>query len=88
VVVRAFYLRRLFPGFRMIGHAARAITPTVPAAGAVLLARVAESGSRTATTAIAEVVLYLAVTVAATWFFERPLLRETIGYVRAGVAER
>ena len=85
VACRAYYLRRLFPGFRMIGHAARAIAPTVPAAGAVLAVRLVESGQRTAALAVAELVLYMAVTVAATVGFERALVREALGLVRRGV---
>jgi hypothetical protein len=35
---------------------------------------------------VAELVVYLAVTVAATVVFERPLLREAMGYMRGGLS--
>ena len=36
--------------------------------------------------AVAELALYVAVTVVATWAFERRLLREVLGYLRGGSA--
>jgi len=86
VACRAWFLRRLFPGFRMIAHAGRAIAPTVPAVAAVLLLRAAEAGPRGAGAAGAELVLYAAVTVAATLLLERALVRETVGYLRGGLS--
>jgi O-antigen/teichoic acid export membrane protein len=80
--VRLFYLARLFPALRIAGHMARAVAPTVPAAGAVLALRLVEGSHRTLATALGELALYLAVTVAATWLFERDLLREVAGYLR------
>jgi hypothetical protein len=80
LIVRGVYLRRLFHGFRMLPHGIRALAPTVPAAGAVLLAR-ALIDSRSAGMAAAEVVMYLAITVVATVLLERPLLREVAGYL-------
>jgi O-antigen/teichoic acid export membrane protein len=85
VLVRAYFLRGLFPGFRMIGHAGRAIAPTIPAAAAVLLLRAAV-GHESAALAAGQLVLYVAITVLATWRFEGPLLREVLGYLRAGVS--
>jgi hypothetical protein len=79
------YLRRLFPEFRLLRHAGRAIAPTIPAAAAVLLARGIEDGERTAAMAVVELVAYLAVTVAATFWLERALLREAFGYLRGGL---
>jgi O-antigen/teichoic acid export membrane protein len=84
---RAYFLARLFGGFVMLRHALRAIKPTIPAVVVVLGLRAAESGERTLTLALGELALYLAVTVAATYYFERPLLREAIGYVRRTPAE-
>jgi lipopolysaccharide exporter len=80
--VRAYYLTRLFSGFAMLRHAARAMAPSVPAVGAVLAARVIESGERTLGLAVGELVLYAGVTAVATWAFERDLLRELAGYLR------
>jgi O-antigen/teichoic acid export membrane protein len=84
--LRTVYLVRLFPGFQMTRHAVRAIAPTVPAAVAVLAVRWIPGVHRSAGLAVAELALYLAVTVAATLALERPLLREIAGYLRGGRA--
>ncbi len=81
LVVRGIYLRRLFAGFTMTPHALRALAPSVPAIGVILLVRTLESGERTAGVAVAELAGYLALTAALTWVFERELLREALGYV-------
>ncbi len=83
LALRAWYLTRLFEGFVFIRHAARAVLPTVPATGVVLLARALETGPRTAPVALAELLAYAGVTVAATWRLEQPLVREAAGYVAA-----
>jgi O-antigen/teichoic acid export membrane protein len=80
--VRGWFLARLFEGFDILRHALRAVAPTVPAAAVVLLARAVEPFHRSVPVAVAELVVYIAVTVAATWAFERPLLREALGYLR------
>ena len=82
LAVRAYYMQRLFEGFGFVRHAVRAFIPTLPAAAVVLLARVAESGDRTLALAVAELAAYVAVTAAATWYFESGLLREAFGYLR------
>jgi O-antigen/teichoic acid export membrane protein len=83
LVARGYYMARLFPGFKMVGHALRAIAPTVPAVAATLAVRALFGGDRTPGIAVSELVVYLAVTAAATLLFERALLREALGYVRA-----
>lgn len=85
IALRAYYLRRLMPGLRIIRHGARAIAPSMPAAASVLLLRLAVGGAHTRVQALGELLLYLAVTVAATVIFERNLLRELVGYVRRPV---
>jgi polysaccharide transporter, PST family len=82
VAGRGWYLSRLFSGFRMARHFARAIAPSVPAALLVLAVRVADPGHRTLGVAVAELALYVIATVAATMLFERPLMREVAGYMR------
>ena len=82
VICRAYYLRQLFNGFTYFNHAARAILPTIPAVLAVFAIRAVESGHRTLAIAVLELSVYLLITVVATWFSERELLREAIGYVR------
>jgi PST family polysaccharide transporter len=79
---RAYFLSRLFEGFGMLAHIARAAAPTVPAVAAVLALRLVEPGERTLGLALGELALYLAVTAAATWAFERDLVREALGYLR------
>lgn len=83
-IARVIYIARLFPGRPLASQAARALAPSVPAVGIVLLARLLESGERTAGLAAAELVAYLLVTAIATWLFERDLIREALGYLRAG----
>ncbi len=83
LVVRAWYLARLFAGFRFVSHAARAVLPTMPAVAVVLLIRLVHHGHESAGLVIAQLAAYLAVTIAATWGLERTLLREAIGYVTA-----
>lgn len=66
-------------GFAFLRRAVRAILPTVPAVGVILLMRVAESGERTPTLAATELTIYLTVTALATWMFERALLSRDRG---------
>lgn len=82
LVVRAVYLTRLFAGFQLLSHALRALAPTVPAVGAVIVVRALEDTERTALLALGELTVYLAVTAAVTVLFERRLLSEAIGYLR------
>jgi PST family polysaccharide transporter len=83
LVVRSIYLRRIFQGFGVMSHAVRALLPSVPAVAAVLLVRLATGGgTRSTAEAVAELLLYAAVTVAATLAFERALLAEALGYLR------
>jgi len=82
---RTWYLSRLFPSFQILWHSARAIAPTIPAAGAVLALRALTDLDRSVGLAAAELGLYVAVTAAATIALERPLLREVVGYLRRPV---
>jgi O-antigen/teichoic acid export membrane protein len=81
LAVRGFFLRRLFAGFALGRHALRAVTPSLPAVGAVALARAIESGPRTEGRALGELAIYAVVTAAATVVLERDLLREARGYL-------
>jgi O-antigen/teichoic acid export membrane protein len=82
IAIRAWYMRRLFRGFAVGRQMLRAIAPTLPAAAVVGLGRLALGGERTAGRAIAEIVVYSGVVIAATWLLERPLIAEIVGYVR------
>lgn len=86
VAVRLRYVRSLFGGRPLVGRIARGMAPTVPAAGAVLLARALEPGGRSAGRVVAEVALFGVVTLLATGLSERGLLRESVGYLRRGAA--
>ncbi|HEX3691409.1 MAG TPA: oligosaccharide flippase family protein [Solirubrobacteraceae bacterium] len=81
LVMRAYWLQRLFPGFDFLRHAARAFVPTGPATAVVLAARLLEPRGRTLTVALAELVAYALVTTAATLWFESGLLREAAAQV-------
>lgn len=83
---RAVYLVRLFPGFGMLAHAARAVAPTVPAVAAVLALRALGDLDRTLALSLLEIGLYLGVTAAATLALERRLLAEMAGYLRGRAA--
>jgi O-antigen/teichoic acid export membrane protein len=82
LVLRSYYVIKLFPGFEVFGYLLRAIGPTVPAVVAVLAARGMERGPRTLGIALAELALYIVVTATFTLILERPLIREAIGYLR------
>ncbi len=62
----------------------RAIAPTIPAALCVLAAQTLIAGDHGLGVALGELLLYAAVTAAATLLFERALLREVIGYLQGG----
>jgi O-antigen/teichoic acid export membrane protein len=82
LAMRAYYVAKLFPRFAMLGYLVRAVAPTVPAVGVVLLLRTAESGPRSLGLALAELAVYIATTAAFTLAFERSLIREVLGYLR------
>ena len=83
LLLRAWYLSRLFEGFALVRHALRAILPTVPAVVVVLAVRALETGPRTLAMALGELALYIAVTLVATWVFEGALLREAGAYLES-----
>ena len=80
--VRMFYLRRLFSAFGFIRHTARALLPSLPAVGAVLLARAVFGDAGTLAEALGVLALYVLVTGAATALIERTLVREILAYLR------
>src|SRR4051812_27142134 len=83
---RTYYLGKIFPAFVIVRQAVRACAPVLPAAGAVLLARMLESGTRTSLMAASELAIFVVVTIGATALFERSLLREVLGYLRRRTA--
>jgi O-antigen/teichoic acid export membrane protein len=83
ILMRCYYLARLFPAFAIFTHAFRAMWPTIPAAGAVLAIRAIGDMPRGAGVALAEAALYGLIVVVATLLAERALLREMLGYLRS-----
>lgn len=83
LVVRGFFLRRIFVGFGLGRHALRSIVPVLPAVGLVLaLHELGGQDTHTAGGTALTLAAYVAAVAAATWVFERALLREAVGYLR------
>jgi O-antigen/teichoic acid export membrane protein len=79
---RTYYLTRLFEGFGVLRHAGRAMAPVIPGLALVLISRVALAGiHRTVGLAVAELLVFAVVTLAATACLERTLLREVLEYL-------
>ena len=68
LVLRLFFVQRLFPGAPLVREAARAAVPTALGAAAVVLV-------------VEHVALYVALVAAATWLLQGPLVREALGYL-------
>lgn len=85
IVLRGYFLRRLFAGFNLTSHVVRAVAPIAAPAALVLGARLLESGHRSVGIALAELALYGAATIAATFLFERRFIGEMMGYLRGAV---
>ena len=87
ILVRIHYMRRLFGGFRAVPHTLRAAAPTVVAASAVLLVRLAAGdGARAGWQAAGELTVYVLLAGACTLLFERRLVAEVAGYLRRRAA--
>ena len=83
LAVRAVYVRRLLPGVRLLGLAARAAAPVLIASAPVLAVRLALwGGERTPAQALAELALWLGGLALATRRIEGGLLAELRGYLR------
>ncbi|HVF76706.1 MAG TPA: oligosaccharide flippase family protein [Solirubrobacteraceae bacterium] len=80
--IRMVFLRRLFPDFRFLRHAGRALLPSLPAVGVVIGVRLAFGEEGTLLAALAVFALYVVTTLAATGLIERKLLREMLAYLR------
>lgn len=82
ILVRGYFLSRLFENFGLARHLVRACLPSLVAAGVLLSSRAAVSIDRSLGLTLAELALYAVTTALATWAFERRLLAEVAGYVR------
>ena len=82
------YVRALLPGVSLVRMAARAGVPVALGAAAAMALRLAAwGGERTAVQAVAEVLLFAGVYVAATLRLERGLIGEVAGALRGRVGE-
>ena len=81
LAVRIYYLHRLFEELPLVRHALSGVLPVIPGALVVLGMRALETGARSLPEAVAELLVFVAVTAAATWWKEAPLLREAFGYL-------
>jgi O-antigen/teichoic acid export membrane protein len=81
VLLRSYFMGRMFQGFRLLRQLVRAVLPAAPGALLVLGLRALEDGERTPALALGELVLYVLATAASTWLLERKLLLEIVSYV-------
>lgn len=82
VVMRGYYMRRLFGGFNAFRQLIRGVLPTIPPVAVLLLARTVLGGHRSATQVAVELILYSLTAVASTIVLERSLVREMADYLR------
>jgi O-antigen/teichoic acid export membrane protein len=82
LAIRGWLMAGLFPGFNVLRQLIRGVLPVVPPAAVVLAARLLAPGHRSLSRALAELVAYVAITLAATYVLERRLLAELVGYLR------
>jgi O-antigen/teichoic acid export membrane protein len=80
--IRGWFMHRMFPGFNVMRQLVRGLAPVVPPTLLILLVRQVGPDGRSPARAVAEVVVYAAVTVAATYVLERRLIHELAGYLR------
>jgi O-antigen/teichoic acid export membrane protein len=89
LAVRDHYVRALFPEIRLWRLGLRGALPAIGGALAVVLVRLAlDGGARDPGEAIAQAVLFAAVTGGLTWLLERALLAEAVGLVRRRRVDR
>lgn len=82
VGLRLWYLRRLFPSLALLRHIAGGIGPALPPAAIVVGLRLLVPSDGSLLRAVAEVLLYTICVLGSTVALERPLLAESIGYLR------
>ncbi len=81
--MRWAYMRQLLPDARIAGFVGKALVPPLIASAVIVAFRAILHGGTSLTRMIIEVLAFVAVYAAATALFERSLLREAVGYVRA-----
>jgi hypothetical protein len=85
LILRGWFLSRLFAGFNLTSHIVRAIAPIVPPVVLVLGLRMLEGGDRSVGMALAELALFGVATLTSTFLFERRFIGELMGYLRGAV---
>ena len=88
VVLRSYYMRKLFGSFSALRQLVHGVLPTLPAVALVLGVRLLAGGDPSLARALAEAALYVITVVSGVYVFERPLVREFLGYVRKVRAQR
>jgi O-antigen/teichoic acid export membrane protein len=82
IAVRRYYIRKMLGNFSVLRQLLRAVAPVIPGTLIVLAGRAIDSQASTLPQVIAEVVVFADVTVMCTFWFERPLVTELLGYLR------
>jgi O-antigen/teichoic acid export membrane protein len=82
VVMRSYYMRRLFGGFNAFRQLYRGIVPTVPPVALLLLTRALMGEHRSGLRVLAELVMYALAAIVSTIVLERSLVRELADYLR------
>ena len=82
VLARTYFMRTLIDDFNLLRHTWRAIAPVLIPTALILGIREVAGGGRSPARAVAELALYFAATAVFTYFFERRLITELLGYLR------
>ena len=82
LALRCVVMFRFFSGVDPVRHLIRAFAPTLVAIVPVLAARTVFGADPSLLSGLGLLTLYLGVTAVATYFFERPLIAEVLGYLR------
>jgi O-antigen/teichoic acid export membrane protein len=81
MVVRGYFVTRLFDGFAFVRHSLRAVALVVPGIAVTLALRAVAGHDRSFALAVAEVALFVVLSLITTWTIERTLLKEAVGYL-------
>ncbi|HKP89674.1 MAG TPA: oligosaccharide flippase family protein [Thermoleophilaceae bacterium] len=82
LAIRGWFMHRMFPGFNVLRQLTRGMLPVVPPAALILVVRAIVPDGRSPARAIAETGVYALAVIATTYLFERPLIAESLGYLR------
>jgi O-antigen/teichoic acid export membrane protein len=84
LVQRSFIMMRFFEGIQLLPHLLRGFAPTAVAVVPILCLRAGYGPEQTAAGAVVMFAVYVAATIIATIWLERPLLNEAVGYLGRG----